>query len=659
MLTNLLFGIHCHQPIDNFNNIIDDIIKKSYKPFFEILKNYPSFRCSVHFSGWLFEFIKKNDKELFSLIQELSPQIEFFTGGYYEPILASISTNDRVEQINKLSNFIEENFHQRPRGLWLTERIWDDSIIDDLVNCKIDYVIVDDYHLIAAGFDKNKLNGYFLTENSNNKIAFFPINRDLRYIIPFASIDNTMEKLTSLSNNEGENAAIIFDDGEKFGVWPRTYEKVYEKGWLKDFFEKCTSSETINPTTFSQFYDSNKAISLAYLPTVSYHEMGEWSTLKNISQDYLDLISSNYEKEHLIRGGIWKNFFIKYNESNWIHKRALELSKIKNQSANFKESLYKAQCNDVLWHGVFGGIYLPNLRDNAYKYIIHCENILSLETKCEIIDIDLDSYEEFKFFTPDLITIISPKIGGQIVEFDLRKKCFNYLNTLTRYYEPYHDRIKKVDPLLEEISSINNDNFLNTTQDIELFSDWYLKKSAIDHITDENLDIINFKECSFKEYADFTNQAFKVNKQHENYIELSRDGGIFKNKKEEATLTKSFKFEKSSIEAKVNLSTTDESILKYLLEYNFHFLDYEILTANGHNITEILYFENSLLTIIDQALNRTISFHFDQCMDIYIYPVKSVSQSEYGVDYTIQGITLGFAKEFSTQLDLRYKILIE
>ena len=39
----------------------------------------------------------------------------------------------------------------------------------------------------------------------------------------------------------------------------------------------------------------------------------------------------------------------------------------------YKEALYKAQCNDVLWHGVFGGIYLGNLRDNAYKYIIECE----------------------------------------------------------------------------------------------------------------------------------------------------------------------------------------------------------------------------------------------------------------------------------------------
>jgi len=38
------------------------------------------------------------------------------------------------------------------------------------------------------------------------------------------------------------------------------------------------------------------------------------------------------------------------------------------------ESLYKLQTNDVFWHGVFGGLYLPNLRDNAYRFLLELEN---------------------------------------------------------------------------------------------------------------------------------------------------------------------------------------------------------------------------------------------------------------------------------------------
>ncbi|QKF83243.1 alpha-amylase/4-alpha-glucanotransferase domain-containing protein [Halarcobacter ebronensis] len=669
MQTNLLFGIHCHQPVDNFDKVVYEIIEKSYKPFFEILKDYPQFRCSVHFSGWLFEFIKNNEKELFNLIKKLSPQIEFFTGGYYEPILASIPSHDRVAQINKLSNFIVENFNQKPRGLWLTERIWDDSIIDDLKKCEIDYVIVDDYHLIASGFNKYELNGYFLTENSNNQIALFPISKDLRYIIPFATVENSINKLKEFANYEGKNAAIIFDDGEKFGVWPKTYEKVYEKKWLKNFFEKCIEDETINVTTYSEFFDKNKAISLSYLPTVSYHEMGEWSTLPNISKDYLDLIHEHSDREYLIRGGIWKNFFIKYNESNWIHKRALELSKVENQNEQFKDFLYRTQCNDVLWHGVFGGIYLPNLRDNAYKYIIKCENLLDIKSGYTKSDINMDSYEEYKFYTPELITIIDPKMGGQIVEFDIRKKEFNLQNTLTRYHETYHNKIQRVeensDEVLEkkesdeEIATIHNDNILATTEDIELFSDWYIKKSAIDHITDRGFTRAEFKSCTFQEYGDFANQPFEVVETTQNSIKLKRDGGIYRISKKDTTLTKTFTFENRKIHSNINIQTDEISVMRYLLEFNFHFQDYEILTVNGHNIGESLHFENSQLTILDQSLNKTITFHFDQCIEMYVYPVKSVSQSESGVDYTIQGIAFGFAKDFSTQLDLKYTIEVQ
>ncbi len=103
-----------------------------------------------------------------------------------------------------------------------------------------------------------------------------------------------MNKLRDFANEDGKNAAIIFDDGEKFGVWPKTYEKVYEKKWLENFFQKCIEDEKINVTTFSEFYNKNKAISLAYIPTVSYHEMGEWSTLPNISKEYLELSTPTY-----------------------------------------------------------------------------------------------------------------------------------------------------------------------------------------------------------------------------------------------------------------------------------------------------------------------------------------------------------------------------
>ncbi|MEA2029220.1 MAG: alpha-amylase/4-alpha-glucanotransferase domain-containing protein [Campylobacterota bacterium] len=662
MKTSLLFGIHCHQPIDNFDNVVFEIIEKSYKPFFKVLEDFPDFKCSVHFSGWILEFIQQHDLELFQLMQKLSPQIEFFTGGYYEPILASISSKDRVAQIRKLTQFIKKHFKQSPRGLWLTERIWDDSIIDDLAKCDVEYVIVDDYHLIASGHSPNDLNGYFITENSNNHIALFPINKDLRYMVPFATIDETVEKLHTFSQQEGKNAAIIFDDGEKFGIWPKTYQRVYEEEWLREFFMHAIADETIEPLTFEEYFEANHALSLVYLPTVSYHEMGEWSVLPNLSKSYHKLLEQMGEDEYLIRGGIWKNFFLKYDESNWIHKRSLELSKDRIKGKAYEEALFKTQCNDVLWHGVFGGIYLPNLRDNAYRYIIECENLKEIKNDLVISDIDMDSMEEYKFYTPNLLTIIKPRQGGQIVELDIRKECFNLQNTLTRYHEVYHDKIQKVDEEEEEESSSEtttiHNNLLKTTEDIEKITDWYLKKSLIDHISDNSLTLENFKSCSFKEYGDFANQPYEVMDSSKESVTLKREGGIYLPDKLDTIIAKKVTFNRAEIKVEIKLESTCDQELNYISEWNLHFSDYEQVSINGEALEESLELSDSKLVIKDHHLNKKYTYAFDEALNIYLYRTKSISQSESGVDYTTQGITIGFVQSFAKILNFEYSFKV-
>lgn len=658
MKTSLLFGIHCHQPIDNFDHVVYEIIEKSYKPFFQVLEGFPEFKCSIHFSGWILEFVYKNDPELFALMQRLSPQLEFFTGGYYEPILASISSKDRVAQIDKLSRFIIKHFNQTPRGLWLTERIWDDSIIDDLAKCNIEYVIVDDYHLIASGHNPKDLQGYFMTENSNNSIALFPINKELRYAIPFVSIDKTMQKLHDFREFEGKNAAIIFDDGEKFGVWPKTYKRVYEDGWLKQFFTQTLSDESIEVMTYQEYYTQNHALGLVYLPTVSYHEMGEWSVLRNISSNYHKLLEQVGKDEYLVRGGIWKNFFLKYSESNWIHKRSLELSKERIKGKKYKKALFKTQCNDVLWHGVFGGIYLPNLRDNAYRYIIECENLKEIKNECVVYDIDMDSYLEYKFYTSKLLTIIKPSHGGQIVELDIRKECFNLQNTLTRYHEAYHDKIQKTDKVeikeLEDETTTIHHNLLTTTEDIEHIEDWYLKKSSIDHIVADTLSLESFRMCSFKEYGDFANQAYCVIDSTQESLSLERQGGIYAQQKYDTMLTKNFEFKNGKIVTQVTLDSTFETPCYYVSEWNLHFADYKRVTFNGESLGDSKELQDSTLTIKDQLLNKTFIFRLDKIGTIYLYPTKSISQSESGIDYTIQGVTIGFVKPFAKTLTMEY-----
>jgi len=676
MSTNLLLGVHCHQPIDNFDYVIDDAIQKSYKPFFETLEKFPTFKISVHFSGYLLEYIEKNDSELFSLMKKLSPQIEFFTGGFYEPVLASIPSKDRIAQIKKLNKYIKKHFNQTPIGLWLTERVWENAIIKDLKKCGVEYVIVDDYHISTSGADTSNLNGYFITEDSGESIGVFPISQTLRYAIPFYPLSETNEILHSFCNDEGKNAAIIFDDGEKFGIWPKTYETVYEKKWLEKFCKQTIEDKSINIQTFKEFFKNNKPLSLTYLPTVSYFEMGEWSSNANDGKKIQNLIKHNPGNEKFIRGATWKNFLVKYQESNWIQKRFMELSKKQFDNKEYLEALYKAQCNDVLWHGVFGGIYLPNLRDNAYKYIIECEK--QLFTSNEKIDIDLDGFDEYKYCTDTLLSIISAKNGGQIFELDILEDNFNLQNTLTRYEETYHKDIQFKQPQeeeLEEAIEIENedeeeiatihDNTLIVDKDISLDYDWYLKKSVIDHIVPTQITIEEFSKNHFKEYGDFANQAYEQKKQSKKKLHLLRDGGIYNEVKHDTQLNKKYSFKDNKIVVEIQLDTDDKSNeYLYLQEWNLHFANLKDLSFNGvyldseeqHSNIEII---SDHLVIKDKYLNKTINFTSKNIQKIFISSINSISQSEKGVDITNQGVSIGFLYKLKAELNLELTFNIE
>ena len=83
-----------------------------------------------------------------------------------------------------------------------------------------------------------ELNGFYTTEEDGRRLDLFPISEALRYRFPFSPAAEAVQYLESLAG-EGEEAAVYFDDIEKFGIWPETYEWVYEKGWLEDFIAAC------------------------------------------------------------------------------------------------------------------------------------------------------------------------------------------------------------------------------------------------------------------------------------------------------------------------------------------------------------------------------------------------------------------------------------
>lgn len=514
---SLLFGVHAHQPVGNFPQVIDDALLRSYRPFIRTLYRFPEFLFSIHFSGWLLDYLSSHYPADIELLQEMVSrgQVELFGAGETEPVLAVIPDKDRRAQLNSLSDKLEKKFGFRPHGAWLTERVWESTVIPALHDCGIDYVAVDDYHFLCSGKEQRELNGFFTTEEDGKTLDLFPISEALRYRIPFTPAAETIRYIENMAEDEIAAAAIYFDDIEKFGIWPETYHWVYEQGWLEAFIQGALASSLIEPRHFREYHAQASTRGVVYLPTTSYIEMNEWTLPPARAMEYAALV--NHAKtagvfdrdKSFLRGGIWKNFLSRYPESNWMHKRMLGLSARyhdlpkKQQSKSMRRFLFEAQANDAYWHGLFGGLYLPHLRRAIYRALIELERMLDQHApRAEqfLCDLDFDGQDEI-FIQNGLLQIVLALDGtASIREWDAYFLSHNFADTLARRVEHYHHNIGL--PSNEQslpadagiLSAHDRVSFKHAISTDDLLTDSYPRHSFVDyHLGDGSKTLVSYR----------------------------------------------------------------------------------------------------------------------------------------------------------------------
>ncbi len=462
----LLFGVHAHQPVGNFPAVMDEAFERCYGPYIETLARYPEFRCAFHISGWLFEWLLQRYPGTMAKLREMAQrgQVEMFGAGYSEPVLAAIPARDRLAQVRELSRMLRNWGGQAPEGAWLTERVWEATVVPSLAQADIRYVTVDDYHFLCTGRDFHELSGYFTTEEDAQRIDLFPISEQLRYRLPFAVAKDAVAYLETLAG-AAQPCAVYFDDIEKFGIWPETYAWVYEKRWLEQFIEGVLGSTKIESMLFRDYHAAHATRGIVYLPTCSYREMNEWTLPAAAAQTYTQVEQllkhqSMHERgKAFVRGGIWRNFFSLYAESNWMHKRVLSLSarldailgelapaQRDTQSAQLSKLLHYAQANDAYWHGLFGGLYLPHLRRAVWNALIELEgrlDDLAPRPACALEDIDNDGHTEIVLCNRHIQIVVAGDGSGALREFDSYRLKHNFCDTLRRYEEHYHARARQ------------------------------------------------------------------------------------------------------------------------------------------------------------------------------------------------------------------------
>jgi len=463
----LCLVLHNHQPIGNFEHVMEQAYEDSYLPFLEVFERYEDLKIGLHTSGSLMEWLDLAHPEYVDRLASLAQRgrIEVIGGAFFEPILTMLPSRDRIGQIKRYSQWLEERLGTSVRGMWVPERVWEQSVTRDLADAGIQYTILDDFHFKCAGLVEDQLHGYYVTEDDGRLLSIFPGSERLRYTIPFASPQETIDYLGEIHQKQPGAVVVFGDDGEKFGTWPETKKHCYEDGWLERFFDALSANRHwIDVTTLSESIDSVPPMGRVYLPDSSYREMTEWALPAAQIVNY-ENAKHDLENDHrwsqiapFVRGGFWRNFKAKYAETNEMYTRMMMVSGKLDEAARTSAAtelveqarleLYRGQCNCSYWHGAFGGIYLPHLRNAVYEHLIIADTLLDEAlgrttpwVEAVASDWNLDMRQEVKLANDKLIALLAPAEGGQLYELDVRSISHNLLATLMRRPEAYHQKV--------------------------------------------------------------------------------------------------------------------------------------------------------------------------------------------------------------------------
>jgi alpha-amylase len=673
---NAILAVHNHQPIGNFDSVFEEAYQHAYKPFLEVLYRHPAVRFTQHWTGPLLEWLLRHHPELIERMKEMvgCGQLELLTGAYYEAVLAVIPESDRIGQIRKLTDTIEKVFGVRPRGMWLAERVWEQTLVPSLSAAGVEFIAVDDTHFKHAGLRDEELRGYYVTEDQGITLKVFPIDKTLRYTVPFRPVDETLHYLQRTASSDGRRLVVNADDGEKFGVWPKTFHTVYEEGWLENFCRTLDEHQSwISTVHMGEAVDALPPLGRVYLPSASYAEMMKWA-LSSTSFVQLEAFEHRLKEMQVlepnamfVRGGYWRNFLAKYPEANHMHKKMLrvagwvrDLERRGTVPEEISRALWAGQCNDPYWHGVFGGLYLPNLRFPVYRSLLEAERRIDVlkgprGPRIEQTDFDCDGMQEVIVETDEMNFIFTPACGGALVELDFKPLAFNLLDILSRREEGYHRGLLARTGEFPPAAAIH-DGVLVKEEGLEhhLHFDWYRHGSFIDHVFGPGTTLESFQQCRYLELGDFVNQPYTVSastRSGEVEVRLERAGALwFGDRPHRLSIHKTLRYRPGSgefrmayrlvngeespvqvqfgVECNVGLMAGDAHDRFYVID-GAEPADRRLRSAGEQRCVK-------RLALVDRWLGLETSFTFGLPAMLWRCPIETVSLSEAGLERLYQ-----------------------
>ena len=345
------------------------------------------------------EWLDGRHPEYVDRLAQLAGQgrIEILGGPFYEPILAMIPARDRIGQIRSYSRWLQNRLGTAIRGMWIPERVWEQALARDLADAGIEYTILDDFHFKMAGLTDAELSGYLLTEDEGRLLSVFPGSERLRYLIPFGSprandripreavggaargdrrLRRRRREVRHLAGDEearlrGRLAGAVLrraggqpelDPGDHAGQGGR---------------QRAAAGQSL-PARLQLSRNDRMGDADGAVVGIRADVARDAATTALVAVAAVRARRLLAELQNEVPGS--QRDVRPHDDGQPPPARGRGRRRRRPAGRTSPHHLYRGQCNCGYWHGAFGGIYLPHLRNAVYRSLIAADNLLDRAT---------------------------------------------------------------------------------------------------------------------------------------------------------------------------------------------------------------------------------------------------------------------------------------
>lgn len=264
--------LHIYQPPDQWQEILDNVVKTSYIKIIDIFKKYPWAKITLDITACLTEQLaKRGYSKVIEDLKKLAKrgQIEFVGSSKYHALLPLLPENEIERQI-KL-NYETNKFYfgkvYQPKGFHLPELAYSKRVAEIIDKLGYSWTVVDEICLKGKLWQKIDTSKIYRLE-SFPRLKIFIKHRKPSYFFQQGLIKNPEDFHQLLKEKNKKNGYLItVVDGEVFGHHYPKKEKVLEKIYSE------RKIETKNPSELLEIYPENEN-KIKLFP-------GTWGTLES------------------------------------------------------------------------------------------------------------------------------------------------------------------------------------------------------------------------------------------------------------------------------------------------------------------------------------------------------------------------------------------